>query len=139
MRLIPTRIHGVLDYATAGLFIVLPNTMGATTIGKRIMYGMAAGTTAASLMTRYELGVWRILPMKAHLVVDALTGASLIGAAMMHKGSSRAVMIGLGLMEIGAALFTERVSPVEVGHETRDTSAIAGISQAYQQLVSSQV
>ncbi len=111
---IPTSVHGALDYLTAATFVATPHLFGATKIGQRVMYGFAAATVAYSTLTNYEWGIWRVLPMPAHLALDAGSGALLCGSAFMHKGSqSRAMLIGLGLFEIAAALLTQTHSTTE--------------------------
>jgi hypothetical protein len=111
---IPTSVHGVLDYLAAASFVATPRLFGATKIGQRVMYGFAAATVLYSALTNYELGIWRVLPMKAHLVLDAGSGALLCGSAFMHKGmQSRAMLVGMGLFEIAAALLTQTHSSAE--------------------------
>ncbi len=51
MKRISTHTHGILEYTTAAMFCVVPNVMGATKIGKRVMYGSAADTVAYSVLT----------------------------------------------------------------------------------------
>jgi hypothetical protein len=129
MKLLPTRVHGVLDYLTAGAFIIAPNLGGATKIGRRVMYGFAAATTLYSVFTRYELGVVKVIPMKAHLALDALSGTLLLGAGFSHKSASRATLIGLGLFEILAALTTETESSLEEDESDRPTSVVGSIAE----------
>jgi hypothetical protein len=111
---IPTSVHAALDYATAAAFVATPHLFGATKVGQRVMYGFAAATVLSSSLTKYELGIWKILPMKAHLALDAASGLLIGASAFMHKQSqSRGVLVGLGLFEIAAALLTQTTSPVE--------------------------
>src|SRR4051812_48692977 len=78
---ISPRVHGVLDYMTAGFLFALPRVMGWSKTVTRLLDASAATATAYSLMTRYELGLVKVLPMKAHLAMDAVSGAALLGAA----------------------------------------------------------
>jgi hypothetical protein len=129
MKLIPTRVHGVLDYLTAGAFVLAPNLGGATKVGRRVMYGFAAATTVYSALTRYELGLVKLLPMKAHLALDALSGTALIGAAFTHKSASRATLIGLGAFEILAALTTESEPSFPEDEDDAPTSVVGAIAE----------
>ena len=107
---ISTRVHGVLDFMTAGFLFALPRVMGWDKKVTRLLDVSAASALTYSLMTRYELGLIKVLPMKAHLTLDAISGAGLIGAAAMmddEDAEVRATLAGLGAYEIGAALMTE--------------------------------
>jgi hypothetical protein len=117
---IPTSVHGVLDLVTAATFATTPRLFGATKVGQRVMYGFAAATVLYSSLTKYELGIWKILPMKAHLALDAASGLLIGASAVMHKQSqSRGILVGLGLFEIAAALLTQTTSPVERQEQRR--------------------
>lgn len=75
-RVIPTQAHAVLDYLTGGTLVAAPRLLGlsGTTAGKVLQ--MAGGiATAQSLMTDYELGLVKVIPMRAHLTLDAMSGA----------------------------------------------------------------
>lgn len=112
--LISTKLHGVLDYATAPLLLALPRQLGWSPAAQRILTGAAVATAVYSMLTRYELGVVRALPMPAHLALDAMSGLGLLVAGLTLPGKSpgeQAGLIGLGLFELGAALLTEREAP----------------------------
>jgi hypothetical protein len=114
-----TATHGVIDYAASASIALLPRFAG---FSKRVtaILNASAGTSAAySLCTDYELGVVRVLPMKAHLMLDALSGGTLLGAALMlddEPAEARATLAGIGLFEVVAALKTQ----------TRPSTALSG-------------
>src|SRR5215218_5326840 len=68
---IPTRVHGVLDYMTAAFLHTLPRVMGWSRPVTAVLDAAGASATAYSLLTDYELGAVKALPMKAHLTLDA--------------------------------------------------------------------
>jgi hypothetical protein len=119
VRLIPTRIHGLLDYSVGLLLIATPWLFGFADRGAEtwlpVMLG--AGAILYSLVTDYELGLVRMLSMRAHLGLDVLSGL-LLAASPWLFGFSEYVYLPhllLGVLEIGVALFTERV-PGDRGH-----------------------
>jgi hypothetical protein len=78
-RVIPTKVHGVVDLVTGPALIAAPAALGlngtrASALAPRV-FGAAAA--AYSPLTDYELGVKRVLPLRAHLALDALGGAAL--------------------------------------------------------------
>jgi hypothetical protein len=111
--MIPTRVHGVLDYlmgfllVALGAFVFGPGTFAG---GFPIFLGM--GVIVYSLLTRYELGVLHVLPVRAHLILDALGGLLLAASPWMFGFADRvwAPHLTLGLAEVLAAALTVRVS-----------------------------
>lgn len=79
MRFIPTQAHGVLDYLTGGTLLAAPTLLGIRDVpaSARILVLAGAGAVAYSAITDYELGIVGLLPMPAHLALDAASGALL--------------------------------------------------------------
>jgi hypothetical protein len=103
-------MHGVLDYLTAGTLIALPRAMGWSDNVTRLLTGMAVGHTAYALVTRYELGVVRALPMRGHLALDGLAAAALCAAPFVmtdEPDEVRHTLLGLGLYELATTLMTD--------------------------------
>jgi hypothetical protein len=119
MRLIPTRIHGVLDYGVGALLVFAPWVFGFAAGGAEtwapVVLGLAA--IAYSLFTDYELGVVRAIPMTVHLGLDAGSGVILAASPWIFGFADLVYLphLILGLFEIGAALTTRTVPYVESG------------------------
>jgi len=110
--LIPTRVHGILDYLLGLLLIASPWIFGFDDEGtaKWVPIVLGAGVLLYSLLTDYELGAIRAIPMPVHLVLD-FAGGVLLAASPWIFGFSDEVWaphMVLGLVEIGTALLTER-------------------------------
>ena len=65
-RPISTRTHGVIDYAFSATLMTLPFALGWRGRAANLAFGAGLATLATSLMTNYELGAVKMLPMKAH-------------------------------------------------------------------------
>ena len=67
MRFIPTRVHGAIDYLWGVALIASPWLLGFATGGAAqwVAVAFGAGAILYSLVTVYELGVLRIIPMGA--------------------------------------------------------------------------
>src|SRR5256885_12345246 len=80
--LIPTRVHGVIDYMMGLLLIAAPWLFGFadSAAGRWVPVLLGAGVIVYSLMTDYELGAVRAIPMTAHLWLDILGGVLLIAS-----------------------------------------------------------
>lgn len=112
MTRISTRTHGVLDFAAAATLFALPRMLG---WGGRLtgtLTAAAVGTVGYSLLTKYEFGLVPVLPMRAHLALDAAGGVALCAAPAFfpeEDDATRAALVGLGLFEVAAALLTRPV------------------------------
>lgn len=110
MRVIPTRTHGMLDYGMGALLMVAPWLLGFADSGPEMWVPilLGAGVIVYSLLTDYELGVARAIPMPTHLALDA-AGGVLLAASPWLFGFADEVWLPhlvLGLLEIGASLMT---------------------------------
>jgi hypothetical protein len=106
----------MVDYFASGVIAALPKLCGFSPKVTAILESSALTAGAYSMMTDYERGLVKLLPMKAHLTLDALSGGALLGAAMLlddEDTATRATLAGIGLFEIAAALTTEPESTTE--------------------------
>ena len=132
MNVISTRAHGIIDYATALALIVLPflfligaDAGGAEaaaaearnpyTVAGWFLVGPGLALLGLSLITRYELGAVKSVPMPVHLATDVGLGLFLIASPWLF-GFADAIWwphVLVGLAEVGAGLLTRRRSTVE--------------------------
>jgi hypothetical protein len=116
MTRMSTKTHGVIDYVASGIFAILPKAAGFSSKVTALLEATAGSAAMYSAITNYELGMVKMLPMKAHLALDALSGGMLLGAAMIFDDedeAARATLAGIGLFEIAAALTTQTRSTTE--------------------------
>ena len=112
-RVIPTQAHAVLDYLTGGALVAAPRLLGlnGTTAGK--VLDLAGGiATAQSLLTDYELGLVKAIPMRSHLTLDAASGAIVAASPWLFgfAGNGRKYWLPhviVGATEILAAVTTK--------------------------------
>lgn len=116
MKPISTRMHGILDYVYGGTLIALPFLMGWDRRATQLSVGAGLATLGVSMMTNYEFGVMRVLPMKAHLAMDAAESSMLLGAPKMLQGSedgAARVLATFGAIAAGIGGMTQTESPYE--------------------------
>ena len=118
MRVIPTKVHGVLDYLSGLLLIASPWLFDFANGGAAQWVPVLVGATIllVSLVTDYELSVAKLVPMRTHLALDVLSGA-LLAASPWLFGFSELVYwphLLLGVAEIGAGLLTRQVPDYRV-------------------------
>jgi hypothetical protein len=110
MKRMSTATHGVVDYVVGGALMMVPPMLDMSSKSKAILTASGAAACAYSAMTDYELGMVCVLPMKAHLTLDALSGGMLLGSALLlddDEPATRVAMACIGLFEIAASLLTE--------------------------------
>jgi len=115
-RPISTRTHGMIDYAWATTAGALPAMMNGATATSRLVRqaGTAGGLNA--MMTNYEAGIMRVMPMKGHLAIDFVMSATLMMSPFFLPRSERryaAVPVLLGVVGFLASILTETTSPNE--------------------------
>ena len=109
MRVIPTRIHGALDYLIGVVLILVPYVLGFSGPLAWLPILLGAGLIAYSLLTDYELGIFRYIPMPVHLLLDVLGGVASIILGFAFGASTRewVTMLVIGVIEIGSGLMTQ--------------------------------
>lgn len=111
MRIISTKMHGVLDYLVGIFLIVSPWIFNFADGGAKMWIPiiLGAGALVYSLMTNYELGVFKTLSMKTHLTLDLLSGILLAASPWIFGFADTVYMphLILGILEIGASRMTK--------------------------------
>jgi hypothetical protein len=76
LRVIPTGIHGVLDYLASGINLLFPRILDLHDAPPAALIPRINGVAGAGygLITDYELGALKVVPMPAHLALDAAKG-----------------------------------------------------------------
>lgn len=72
-KLIPTYAHGIFDYLGGLALLYAPNIFGFSEVGGAavlIPRIIGAIVLVQSLFTNYDLGLFKMLPMKVHLMND---------------------------------------------------------------------
>jgi hypothetical protein len=128
MRFISTKAHGVMDYLMGVLLIASPWLFDFARGGAEtwVPVILGAGAIVYSLMTDYELSMSRSISMKTHLTLDLLSGI-LLAASPWLFGFNDFVYtphLILGILEIGAALMTEKTpSSAHTSHREQHRAA----------------
>jgi SPW repeat len=113
-RPITSRMHGMLDYPLGIVLIAAPwifgfSDAGGAAVAAPIIVG--ALVILQSLITDYELSIADILPLRAHLAMDAVLGAILALSPFIFGFSDEGTNAWLphvvaGIAMIGSALMT---------------------------------
>ena len=109
MRFISTKIHGILDYLTGIILITLPWFYGFGGPAQMVLVWAGILIIGMALLTKYEYGLLKKVPMEIHLVVDAIIGFFLLMSPWLFAFAHVALGPHLlfGFLGIGAALFSK--------------------------------
>ncbi|MCE3258769.1 MAG: hypothetical protein K0S12_410 [Bacteroidetes bacterium] len=112
MRIINTKVHGVLDYLMSVVLIASPWIFGFAngTLAQHVPMVLGAIMLLMSICTNYELGLVKALSMRMHLTADFVSGLLLAVSPWLFDFYEEVYLphLILGLAEIGASLMTEQ-------------------------------
>jgi hypothetical protein len=112
MNVIPTKIHGIIDYISGVFFCMSPWLFGFATDNADMWIPIILGVLAVvySLFTDYEWGIIRRLPMPVHLTLDIMSGVLMAASPWIFGFADQVYLphVIFGFFEIGAGLLTQR-------------------------------
>jgi hypothetical protein len=126
MRLIPTRMHAVMDYVAGVVLIAAPWIFGFSddsTAATVISVAAGIAMIGMSAVTAYEGGfLAHAIPMRMHLMADALVGIVLIASPWVfgfadEGANAWAPFVIIGAFELVAAASTVPESAVDDARE----------------------
>jgi len=62
--------HGLLECAAAPIWALAPARLGLTEVAAALSWTLAGGVLAAATLTRYPLGIVKIVPLRVHAWID---------------------------------------------------------------------
>src|SRR3954453_598099 len=118
IKVIPTHVHSAVDHVVGPALIAAPTVLGLDKTSPEGLVPRVNGIAAAlySNLTDYELSLKNVIPMKLHLALDAMSGATLAAGPLPPGARKRGLghwlpHTLLGGFEIGMALLTKTEAP----------------------------
>ncbi|HWF18474.1 MAG TPA: hypothetical protein VG754_04375 [Verrucomicrobiae bacterium] len=108
MKTISTYTHGVLDYIAGIILILAPNLFSFADLnGPPVTVARVFGVifVVQALFTNYELGIFRILPLRLHLFNDYVLSAILAASPWIFGFYVQPANIWLPHLVIGCVYF----------------------------------
>ncbi len=125
MRFLSTKSHGVMDYLMGIVLIAAPWLLGFAEGGAETWVPVAIGVAmlGLSMLTNYEMGIIKTVPMPLHLTIDLMSGLLLAASPWLFGFADRVYLphLILGIAEIGASLITQK-TPAFSNDRDRATS-----------------
>jgi hypothetical protein len=113
MRILNTKVHGIIDYMMVIFLVASPWILGFTKhpAAKLISPTIAAAIFFLAICTKFELGIIKIVSMKFHLIFDVFLGLILAASPWALEFSDYVYLphVIMGLAEVGVAIITKPV------------------------------
>ena len=105
MRFIPTKLHAPLDYIVGAALIAAPwiFQFSDVTAASAVAVVLGIGLIVYSLLTDYELGVWRLFPMSMHNLFDIGAGALLAASPWLFGFADESANVWVPHVVVGLA------------------------------------
>ena len=125
MRFIPTKFHAPLDYIVGVALIASPwifqfSEHAAATV---VPIVLGIGLIAYSLITDYELGVWKIAPMAVHNLIDVVAGAFLALSPWLFGFADESANVWVPHVAVGLAAVFLGLTTIQQGYSYRRSRA----------------
>lgn len=78
MRILDPRVHGLLDLVTVVLLVIGPPFFGLGGWPEAIAWTLAIVHLLMTLLTRFPMGRWRVIPFPVHGIVELVVGVGLL-------------------------------------------------------------
>ena len=108
MKLLNPLVHGLLDYALAAAFLILPGLLDFSDNAASISRIIGVSYVGVSLLTKYPLGALKLIPFPVHGVLESLMAASWIVLPWLADfpddtaGRTFFMLAGVGLLLVAA-------------------------------------
>jgi hypothetical protein len=78
MRFIHPSVHGILDYVAVIALVLVSIAVGVSGLAAAIVYLMAAALLFITLMTAFQPGALKLLPLHTHATIELFMGMALL-------------------------------------------------------------
>ena len=102
--------HAILDYAAVVLFAVAPTVFGLTGLAAVAAYIAAVAHLALTVVTRTGLGMFTIIPLRWHGLLELIVSLVLIVlgiAAFGAEATARSFFVLVGMLLFGIWILTD--------------------------------
>jgi hypothetical protein len=131
MRFIPTSVHGAVDHVVGPALVLAPTLLRLRRTSPEGILPRAVGGVEAvySNLTDYELSVKNLVPMRVHLALDAVGGATLALVPQLTGARKRGKKhwlphLAIGALEVGMAACTKIEPPKSRSNRTKEIAKL---------------
>jgi hypothetical protein len=109
MRVVPTILHGIVDYVVGAIVCGLPFYYGWTGTPRTTFVACGAFVIVYSMLTDYEAGLFRFLRIRFHLLLDAIFGMAMLflPSLLDLQAAERLPVYVIGVLALALAATTK--------------------------------
>ena len=124
MPFIPTKFHGPLEYIVGAALIAAPWIFQFSDVPAAMVMSivLGIGLIAYSLITDYELGVWKVAPMAVHNPIDIAAGAFLAASPWIFGFADESANVWMPHVVVGLAAIFLGLTTVQRGYSYRKSA-----------------
>ena len=125
MRFIPTKFHAPLDYIVGAALIAAPwiFQFSEHTAATVVPIVLGIGLIAYSLITDYELGVWKVAPMAVHNLIDIVAGGFLALSPWLFGFADESANVWVPHLVVGLPAIFLGLTTIQQGYSYRRSGA----------------
>ena len=87
MKKLSPRVHSILDYFTVLFLLLSPSLFDMQTLGSVFTYVLAIVHLVLTLLTDFPSGVFKVVPLKIHGLIEIIVSIALIAIAVWFRRS----------------------------------------------------
>ncbi|MGH7489649.1 MAG: hypothetical protein ACRD16_10730 [Thermoanaerobaculia bacterium] len=111
MKIISARVHGVLDYAVVGLFLIAPKGFHLSGVPSTMAYVLAAVHLGLTLLTKFPGGLLKLVPLSIHGGIEFIVSLGLMASpwilSFSADSNAQLFYISTGALVFIVWLFTD--------------------------------
>lgn len=111
MKVISSKVHGILDYATVVFLLASPTIFKMEGSLCTFTYVLAGVHFALTALTAFEAGLVKVIPFKIHGFIEVVVSLALAGVALWFRNNDNSLgfyfYIGLAIVIMVVFLLTD--------------------------------
>lgn len=85
MKIISSRLHGVLDYVTILFLGLSPFLFQMNSAARIFTFALGIVHLSLTLLTDFEMGFFKVIPLKIHGTIEVIVSVALIFVAFLFR------------------------------------------------------
>ena len=103
--------HAFVDFASAAVELALPRVLDAGPAARRLLTFSGTNAALLGLLTRHELGLIKLVPMRAHLALDGVFAATFLAAPLLLDEDDATTRVAVAALGASGAVVAALTNP----------------------------